>query len=172
MARRSRIEGVTTLRRKLRRVDPAITAGLRDIMKQNLEAMAATERSLVPVDTGDMRDSIQLMVSRDGMSGIVGPGARAAEIVRRASGSEFSLVRNRGKRRGERIRLRGMNKRLLMQFYKAYWLNFGTKGAPSRNILPQSPLKFVEKTWAIHQRSLGQSVRAEINRSLRIIANG
>ena len=172
MARRSKVEGVTRLRKKLRRVDPAITSGIRDILKQNLDAMATTERGLVPVDTGEMRNSIQVLVSKDGMTGIVGPGARAAEIVRKASGSEFSLVRNRGKRRGSYIKLRTGNKKLLMQFYKAYWLNFGTKGSAKRNIPAQSPLKFVEQTWAIHKPGLSQSMRAEINSALKVIANG
>jgi len=172
VARRSRVEGVTQLRRQLRRVDPAVTLEIRGTLLQALSAIAATERALMPADTGAMRDSIQLQISRDGLTGIVGPAARAAEIVRRKTGSEFGRIIAKGKRKGQKFTLRKANKKLLMQFYKAYWLNYGTKGTPRRNILPQSALHFVEAAWQANQNRLHSNMTGAVNRALVRISHG
>lgn len=122
MARRSRVEGTTALRKKLRRIDPAIKQEIADVVIEGLEAIKRDAQAMVPVDTGDLRNSIEVQFSkRDGVSGLVGPGAKAAEIVRRKSDSKTSFG-------GWKYRLSKKNKAALWQFFKGYWVEFGTKG--------------------------------------------
>lgn len=122
MARRSRVEGSYALRKKLRRLDPEMRKEIADVVIEGLEAIKRDAQSMVPVDSGDLRDSIEVQFSkRDGVSGLVGPGAKAAEIVRRKSDSKTSFG-------GWKFRLSKRNKAALWQFFKGYWVEFGTKG--------------------------------------------
>jgi hypothetical protein len=169
---RSRVEGVTQLRRKLRRVDPAVTQELRGVLLNGLSSIAATEVALMPVDTGEMRNSVELQIARDGLTGVVGPAAKAAEIVRKRTGSTFGRVIATGKSKGKGLTLRISNKRKLMQYYKAYWLNFGTKGSAKRNIPAQPALNFVQKAYDANRSRLAERARSAVNNALRRAAGG
>ena len=81
MARRSRVEGPNRLRRKLRKIEPDITQQLRNVIRDGASRIAWTAAAFVPVDTGELRASIETKVSSDGMTAIIGPGAKAAEIL-------------------------------------------------------------------------------------------
>lgn len=172
MARRSRVEGVTALRRKLRRVDPSITTELRNAVRDGANMIARTAATLAPMDTGELRLSIETNVSRDGMTAIVGPGARAAEILRVRTGSQFGRVVAKGKNRGRKVNLSRMNKRLLMSFYKGYWAEFGTKGNPKRNIPPQPARPFMGPAYDINKGAIRSRTQRDINRILARASSG
>lgn len=172
MARRSKVDGVTKLRRKLRRIDPEITAELRDELAVGLNMIAQSAWAMAPVDTGEMRDSIQVQISRDGLSGVVGPAAKAAEIVRRRTGSAFGRTVRRGKAAGKALKLRAGNKKLLMQFYKAYWIEFGTKGNAKLNIPMQPARPFMGPAFTLNRSRIAARVQASIKGILEKVSRG
>lgn len=172
MARRSRVTGVNSLRRKLRRVDPEITQRLRNVVRASLDAIQRDAQSLAPRDRGDLADSIEVLMSRDGLTGVVGPGVRAAERVRKQTGSEFGRTIQRGRRAGEKVSLSRRNKEALMQFYKGYWSEFGTKGSAEQGIPPQRPTPFMTPAFDMNENRTRRAVQAAINAALRRAASG
>ena len=172
MARRSRVSGVNTLRRKLRRMPEDIQREIKDPLRDGLNRIGRDARSRAPVDQGDLRASIDVKMSRDGLSGIVGPGASAAEIVRRRTGSVFGRNAKSGKNKGKPIRLSKMNKHLYWQFMKAYWAEFGTKGNPEKNIPKQDARPFMGPARDTNIRGIRLRISKGVNRGLRRAARG
>ncbi|MBI1189030.1 MAG: hypothetical protein GC206_17120 [Alphaproteobacteria bacterium] len=74
--------GATRLKRLLKALDPEVTAELKTAVRESAEIMAADARSLVPVDTGDLRDSIEVAIRRDGLSAAIGPGVKSKKRAR------------------------------------------------------------------------------------------
>ena len=172
MARRSRVEGPNQLRRKLRRIDKDTTQELRNAVADGANAIARTAAALAPVDTGELRLSIQTKTSADGLSAIAGPGARAAEILRTRTGSEFGRFVKKGKNQGKKVNLSAMNKRMLFNFYKAYWIEFGTKGNAAKNIPPQMARPFMGPAYSVNAMRIKSRVKTAINRILEKASNG
>ncbi|HEY7824694.1 MAG TPA: HK97-gp10 family putative phage morphogenesis protein [Acidimicrobiia bacterium] len=172
MARRSRVSGVSTLRRKLRRVEPESTKRLRKVVESGLEAIARDARSMAPRDKGDLVDSIDVLLSRDGLTGVAGPGVKAAESVRKRSGSSFGRFVKSGKRAGEKINLSRRNKVALMQFYKGYWAEFGTKGTADGKVPPQPATPFMSPAYDTNQVRIRRAVQRAIREALVKAARG
>lgn len=151
---------MSALRRKLRRVDPAIKAELSDVVLRGLEAIQRDAQALVPVDTGDLRDSIEVQFSkRDGISGLVGPGAKAAEIVRRKSTTKSAF--------GDwKFRLSKKNKARLYEFFKGYWIEFGTKGNAKKNIPAQPARPFMAPAYLANRAWIAEKARIAVDRVL------
>lgn len=147
-------------------MDPEITAELRGVVQSGLYAIERDALGSVPVDTGDLAQSITVRISRDGLTGVVGPGIRTAEPVRSRTGSAFSLTIKRGRQAGEKIRLSDLKKDDLMQFYKGYWIEFGTKGG-SRNQPPQPARPFMGPAYDANRIWLKRAVSAAIDRALK-----
>lgn len=168
----SRVVGVNKLRRTLRRIDPDLTKQLREVMASGARAIERDARAMAPVDQGDLRDSIQVLISRDGLTAIIGPAARAAEIVRRRTGSEFGRIVSKGRGRGKQIRLSIRNKRLLMNFYKGYWYEFGTKGDPRKGVHPQPARPFMRPAYDRNAGRITAAARAQISSVLERAARG
>lgn len=143
----SRVTGRSKLRRTLRRVDPEITSDIRQVVREGAQAIEADALSFVPVDEGDLARSIEYKIGRDGLTAVIGPGASAAEIKRRATGSAFGQIRRSGKRAGQRVNLSKANKQRYFQFLKGVWVEFGTKGNAARNIPPQPARPFMGPAW-------------------------
>jgi hypothetical protein len=166
MARRSRVEGTTALRKKLRRIDPAIKQEIADVVIAGLEAIKRDAQAMVPVDTGDLRNSIEVQFSkRDGVSGLVGPGAKAAEIVRRKSDSKTSFG-------GWKYRLSKKNKAALYEFFKGYWIEFGTKGNAKKNIPAQPARPFMAPAYLKNRAWIAEKARIAVDKVLVRIASG
>lgn len=170
--RRSRVEGPNKLRQKLRRIDPAVTQELKNVLRDGLNRIHRDAVSLAPVDTGDLRESIEVNLSRDGLSGLVGPGAKAAELVRRTTGSEWGRVIKGGKRRGQKYNMRKATKQQLWQFYKGYWAEFGTKGNPKKNIPAQPARPFMRPAYEVSKAWIGRRAADSINRILDKVSRG
>lgn len=172
MARRSRVRGVNSLRRKLRRMPELIQREVKDPLRDGLNRIGRDARGLAPVDSGDLRAAIDVKLSRDGLSGIVGPGAAAAEIVRTRTGSIFGQNAKSGKNKGQPIRLSKNNKKLYFQMLKGYWNEFGTKGNADKNIPAQPARPFMRPAREINMRRIKLMVSKGINAGLRRAARG
>jgi len=116
--------GVTKLRKTLRRIDPELTKGVKTAIQQGSETIhfdislnAQSHRF-----TGDMIDSISIKYGRDGMTSLIGPGAKWVSVSKSPFNTALITEKNAWG---------------AWQFFKAYWLEFGTKGAPDRNIPAQ-----------------------------------
>lgn len=168
--RKSGLEGVTPLRKKLRRADDEITKELRSVVAEGLQAIKMDAIALAPVDEGDLVRSIDISISRDGMTGVVGPGVKTAEIVRRRTNSAWGSVIKRGKARGEKIRLSDMRREELWQFFKGYWIEFGTKGSARKNIPPQPARPFMGPAYLANRAWLKSRVNAAVNNVLARLA--
>jgi hypothetical protein len=155
------LQGVSSLRRKLRRMDPAITQELKTVVAEGLEAIEFNALAGAPRDQGDLAMSIEKKISSDGMTGIVGPGVKAAEIVRRKTGSAFGHT-------SKKVNLNRANKHALFQFFKGYWIEFGTKGG---NGVPAQPARpFMQPAYLSNREWIrGRAARA-INNILERVA--
>lgn len=125
MSRRaSAFQRLNKTRKLLRRLPDDMTDPIRAAFEQGAKDIAAEARfnlaSARRTDTGDLMASIDYKVARDGLTAVVGPGAKAANIVKKATGSSFAT-------RSTTVRLSGRSKKLLFNFFKGYWLEFGTK---------------------------------------------
>lgn len=165
MKRRSRVTGTNALRRKLRRMPDEVVAALRTEVRRGLDEIEKDALGLVPVDEGDLAQSIEVKVSRDGLTGIVGPGARAAEIVRRKTGSAFGVS-------SSKVNLRRSTAEQLMQFFVGYWLEFGTKGSPENNVPPLAPRPFMSPAYDVNRRAIVRRISKAVDRVLERVAKG
>ena len=161
--RRSRVQGANRLRRLLKRIDPEITADVKTAIREGAEAIQADAIALVPKDTGALARSIDYRISSDGLAAVVGPAARAAEIVRRKTGSAF---------KASEVRLSARNKALMFEYFKGYWIEFGTKGAPKKNIPPQPARPFMKPAYDLNESWILGRVKAGINKALDRASRG
>lgn len=160
----SKIHGTNKLRRTLRRIDPELTDELRVSIRETSEAVVADALRFVPIDEGDLARSIDYKLGRDGFTSVIGPGAKAAELVRRKSriGSAFGKL----DKKGRRIKLNRTNRHLYRQFLKGLWIEFGTKGNPSKNIPRRPPRAFMGRAWALNRPWALRRSRKALQRAL------
>lgn len=156
----------------MRRLPDTVQRHIQDPIRDGLNVMGRTARNLAPVEEGDLRDSIDVKMSRDKLSGVVGPGAKAVEIVKRRTGSVFGRNAKSGKSKGQPIRLSKTNKHLYFQFLKAYWHEFGTKGSTEDNIPPLPARPFMRPAREAHVPGIVRKVAQGVNKALRKAANG
>ena len=181
--RRSRVRGVNKLRRTLKRIDPEVTADVKTAIREGAEAIQADAIKLVPKDTGDLARAIDYRVSSDGLAAVVGPAARAAEIVRRKTGSAFKASQVRLSKRNKKLMFefykgwwiergtKGSTKRTI-PFYKGWWIGRGTKGSTKRNIPPQPARPFMKPAFDLNESWILGRVKAGINKALDRASKG
>lgn len=158
----SGIRGVGKLRRTLRRIDPAATEALRTAIREGSEAVVADALAKVPRDEGDLARSIGYQLGRDGLTSVIGPAAKQVAMVggRTRATAPFAT----GGRRVQRLSTK--NKEALLQFFKGYWLEFGTKGSPARNIPPLRPRPFMRPAWDLNRAWMIERVQQGIAKAL------
>lgn len=164
----SGIRGLNKLWRTLRRIEPELQDPIRTAILNTAEAIKQDAIAGAPVDEGDLVRSIDYKIGRDGFTAVIGPGAKAAEIARSRGGSAFSTQ----DRRGEIIRMSAANKNLLFQFFKGYWLEFGTKGSPENNIPPLMPRPFMNPAYLLNEQYGKDQVRAAVKTALDRASRG
>ncbi|MEP3114923.1 hypothetical protein [Nisaea sp.] len=163
MSRRSGLRNVTKLRRKLRRMPDQIEKHVRPALVVVATATAVDAASIVRKNYGDLAASIEPNFSRDGLSALVGPGAKGVKAERRVG---------RARARGKQLNLSGANQDLLFQAHKGAWIEFGTKGSPSKGIAPHPAYPFMAPAWDMN-RSFGIAlVRDAIDAALASITKG
>lgn len=168
MARRSGIRGVNRLRRTLRRIEPEMTEQARGAMKDGAEAIKLDAVARVPVDEGDLARSIDYTLGRDGLTAVIGPAAKQVASVggRTSAGAAFAT----GSRRVRRLSTR--NKEALFQFFKGYWIEYGTKGSPEHNIPPMRARPYMGPAFDLNKDWMIARVRRGINAALERASRG
>jgi len=161
----SRMTGVKKLRRTLRRAPDEITDDVRMAVRRGAEAVHADAVARAPIDEGDLVRSIEIRFGRDGLTAVVGPGARAVQLARRKAGTEFAT-------RSPRLRLSRRNKDLLFQFFKGRWIEFGTKGNSRLNIPPQPARPFMGPAADLNKTFFKNEARVAVRRALDRLARG
>lgn len=130
---------------------------LKTAMEEGAQAIMQDQIAGAPSDEGDMVREIDYKMGRDGLTSVIGPGARHVNITR----NPFDTSR----------RMSAPGKHALFQFFKAYWYEFGTKGNPERNIPPQPARPFllpaydINREWILSRTRRG--VRLALERAAR-----
>lgn len=164
----SGIKGLNKLRRTLRRIEPEMQEPVRAAILNTAEAIKQDAIAGAPIDEGDLVRSIDYKLGRDGFTAVIGPGAKAAEIARSRGGSAFATQ----DRKGEIIRMSAANKKLLFQFFKGYWHEFGTKGSPEHNIPPLPARPFMNPAYLLNEEYGKAQVRAAVKIALDRASRG
>lgn len=129
MSGRSSFGRLNRTRKLLRRLPVDLTDPVRSAFEKGAADIAEEARfnlaSTRTMQTGDLMAAIEFKVSRDGLTAVVGPGAKAANIIKKSTGSNFAT-------RSTKIRMTKRSKKQLFQFFKGYWLEFGTKHVAPR----------------------------------------
>lgn len=146
--------GLSKLRKTLKRIEPETVSGVKAAIEKGATAI---EQDIVNNGrehriTGDMLQSIAVKKGRDGLTAVIGPGAKAITV----SKSPFDTT----------MYVTQKSKFLAWQFFKAYWLEFGTKGTPERNIPPQPATPFVQPAWDSNKGWLIKEVKTAVSRAI------
>jgi len=116
----SGVSGNKKLRRTLRRVDPVTNSKVAAAIEDTAEKIESAAVAFAPVDEGDLVRSIARKKGRDGLTYVIGPGAKSVKI----SKSPFAEAA---------VGVTGATKsHRLMQFFKGFWIEFGTRNMPAR----------------------------------------
>lgn len=162
MARRSRIIGVNKLRRKFRRMPDDVTSEVRSAIVDSADIVRANALAGVPVDQGDLQRSIDYVISRDGLTTVIGPGVRKTRSLLKRAKSLFGATK---------LNMQDATKHDLMQFFKGYWIEFGTKGSARRNVPAQPARPFMTPAYLVSRFWIKNRVKGAVARALRKAMN-
>lgn len=158
----SNFRGVAKLRRTLRRLDPDVTEGIKRTIENGARDIsneaAYRANSLGLFDTGDMIQSITYKLGRDGMTAVIGPGAKHVKISKNPFDTTQYVSRP--------------SKQSAMNFFKAYWAEFGTKGDPTLGIAPQPATPFMNPAYDNNKDWIVRKTRQGISAALRDATRG
>lgn len=160
MAQRRGLNGVSSLRKKLRNMEPIVQSGLREAITEVAIYIEADAKSLVPKDTGDLAASIEHKVSPDGLAASIGPAARSASVAKAVRGSAFatrSLQKPIGAATAEK----------LFQYFKGVWIEFGTKGNAEKGIPPQPARPFMRPAFDMNEKWAVARIKELIDAQLK-----
>lgn len=143
-AQRRGLNGVTSLRRKLRRMPEAVEQYLRPEVDATAAAMAATARTLVSKDTGELAASIEYKLSPDGMTALIGPAAKSAAVIKASTAKSID-------KQTPKKPISAGSREKLFQFFKGVWLEFGTKGNPDKGIPPQPARPYMRPAFDVNK---------------------
>ena len=157
---RAGLVGVSKLRRTLRRLEPEMLTGIKTEFEKGAQAieadMLSNAMALGLYDTGDMVDAISYKMGRDGLTGLIGPGASHMKV----SKSPFNTTLYKTK----------PSKHMAMQFFKAYWAEFGTKAGKRGGPQPATP--FVTPAFDANKDWIAKNTRDEIGKVLMQVSAG
>jgi len=162
MSRTKGFQNIGSLRRKLRRMEKHVQSDIPQAIEQTMQAIVADAVRNAPEREGDLKRAIEYKIGRDGLTGVAGPGAKAAIVQKTAKGSAFA---NRS------TRMSRVSAHKLLQFFKGYWAEFGTKGNPSKNIPAQPARPFMQPAWDVNSAWARERVRKAINKQLKNVSN-
>lgn len=163
MAVKRGLQGAVALRKKLKRIDELAERRIGHAIEEAAQAITADAIARAPKDTERLAAEIEYSLSPDKLSATVGP---AAKSVRYIKSQGFSIFANRATKR----EMRETTKDRLFQVFKGYWQEFGTKGAPKRNIPPQPPRPFMEPAWDVNASWAKNNVKNAVNGALKTVA--
>lgn len=144
MTSRTRVLGLERLNRKAHAMPGVIKAAIRDALGQGAQEVVDLMKSLVPVDQGELRDSIGWTFGRP-PKGSIAIGS-IPQDARDLLGLRVTIFAGNDK-----------------AFY-ARWVEFGTAKNPAQ------PFFFV--AWRALKRRVKSRITRAINRELKRLANG
>jgi hypothetical protein len=161
---KSGLRGFAKLRRTLRRMEPGLLAETRAAIADGAERMAedmrrgAPRSGMVTSPPSDIVTHIAVKRGRDGLTAVIGPGARYITISRNPfdTSAKWSLKKEAAR----------------YAFFKAYWHEFGTKGSAARNIPPLPARPFMLPAFDRHKDDVTKAARLGIRRALSKAAEG
>lgn len=168
MSRRRGYSNVTPLRRKLKKLNRHVENGIKPELKASLEIVAATARANVPRDTGDLAASIDVALSSDGLAGVAGPAAKNAKVKKALRTGATSVFATRAS--GGKVISEGTKKKIF-NFFKGYWMEFGTKGYPERNIPAQPARPFMQPAWDVNAGRIKVRIKKAVDEQLKRAAS-
>lgn len=163
-AQRRGLNGVSSLRRKLRRMETFVPSRIPMAIETSAISITVTAKTLVPVDQGDLKEAIEYKMSGDRMAAAIGPAARASVVAKAVKGTLFAT-------RTIAKKLSTISKKRLFQFFKGYWIEFGTKGNAKKNIPPQPARPFMSPAFYINKSSTVSNVAAAVNEQLKRVSD-
>lgn len=160
MSRARGYAGLSKLRKTLRRLEPEAAEGIKTSFKHGAELIQydIIQNGLQHRITGDMLRSVDVKMGRDGLTAVIGPGASRIRIGK----SPFDTTMYKS----------AEGKHQAFQFFKAYWIEFGTKGYPERNIPAQPAQPFVQPAYDANKGWIVRNVQDEIRATLRNVTSG
>jgi len=164
-------QGVTKLRRTLRRLDPELTQEIRDLVTEaGKDLEADIKRYAVNLKRTDaMYDSIGYKVSRDGFTVIAGVEAPSTKIQGRVV---LGKIARKTTKSGRLTLATSKKLSARMNIYKAIYHEFGTKGAPDQNIGPLMPTYMHQKAFNGLKPGMQAKFAKAIDKALRSAASG
>lgn len=162
-AQRRGLNGVSSLRRKLRNMEKFVTSGIPAAIAEVSQAIVADAQQLAPKKTGDLAASIEYKMSQDGLSAIIGPSASATIITSTVKGGAFATR--------ALDKATDTSKEKLFQFFKGYWHEFGTKGSKKHNIPPVPAHPFMRPAADMNMSWGAELVGEAVNTQLKEVQN-
>jgi HK97 gp10 family phage protein len=162
MSRGRGYQNVNSLRRKLKKINKHVENGIKPELQASLEMIVSSAKANAPRDKGDLIDSIAYATSSDGLAGVAGPSAKNAKVKRILNTGATSVFATSGG-----AVMSQATKKKIFQFFKGYWIEFGTKGAPDRNIPPQPARPFMQPAWDTNEKAIKTRMREALNEQLR-----
>lgn len=148
----SRMTGDKRLRRTLRRVEPSTGRRVAEAVQETAEAIRQDAIARAPVDEGDLIRSIEAKAGRDGLTYVIGPGAKSVSISKNPYRQAALGIRSRTKRSR------------YWQFFKGVWIEFGTSKMPAR--------PFMQPAFDLNKRFGMTRIQAAIRRALSDASEG
>jgi len=152
--------GISKLRKTLQRLEPEAVAGVKEAFQQGAETIHydVLQNGMAHKLTGDMLSSVAVKYGRDGLTAVIGPGADVVTVNKSPFNTTLYVSQKR--------------KWHAWQFFKAYWIEFGTKGAPDRNIPPQPAQPFVGPAFDANKGAISKNVQSKIHAVIAKLASG
>lgn len=163
-AQRRGLNGVSSLRKKLRNMEPIVQSGIREAIVEAAVHIEADAQSFVPKDTGDLAASIEFKVSADGLAAVIGPAAKSAAVAKAVRGSAFAT-----RVLGKPISATTADK--LFQYFKGVWVEFGTKGNADKGIPPQPARPFMRPAFDMNAKWAIVRIKDLVDAQLKRMAN-
>lgn len=117
------ISGIGPYRRLARNLEPELKKLIQEKLQEVGRKTEAAMKANTPSKTGDLRDSIAMVTSGDELAVAVGPGIRGATLLRKRNSPPETTKADR---------------KDLLQMYKMYWLEYGTKTGVRAHHIVQS----------------------------------
>jgi hypothetical protein len=155
--------GLPKLRKTLQRLEPDAVKDIKTVFYQGAEAiwMDAVnnlQSKLSGDGYGDLLASVTIKYGRDGMTAVIGPGAKTVTINK----SPWNT----------RLYVKDSQKHEAWQFFKGYWFEFGTKGYPEHNIPPQPARPFMNPAYDTNKGRITKGVQKAVHDALISLASG
>ena len=160
MSRARGYAGLSKLRKTLRRLEPEAAEGIKDTFEKGAQLIqySVIQNGSEHRISRDMFPSVSYKMGRDGLTAVIGPGADRIRIGK--SPFDTTLYKS------------AEGKHQAFQFFKAYWIEYGTKGDPERGIPPQRAQPFVNPAYDEHKGWIVENVQGEIRAALRYVTSG